>query len=82
MKKLKIKKLVTQKKNDFLYMAIEDNKAHSRIYLHRVSEKGALQWYESKKVFTEATALKYFYNGQYKVVFAKGITISNVKEWV
>jgi len=77
---LKVKKLETKKLNDFLYMGIKEDDS-TLIYLHRVSAEGKSQWYESKGVFTKSTALKYFYAGQYKVVFAQGITISNEKNW-
>ena len=84
--KLKVKKLVANKKNDFLYMAIDDTKKETPIYLHRLSEKGEAQWYESKATFSKSTALKYYYQGFYKVVFysrgIKGISISNIKDWI
>ena len=80
---MKVKKLVvsSSRNNDFLYMAIDEP-----IYLHRLSKDGVAQWYESKAVFSKSTALKYFYNGFYKVVFyskgIKGISKSTVKGWV
>ena len=83
---MKVKKLVANRKNDFLYMAIDDTKEETPIYLHRLSEEGKEQWYESKATFSRSTALKYFYQGFYKVVFyskgIKGISTSQVKGWV
>ena len=85
---MKVKKLVvsSSRNNDFLYMAIDETKDHTPIYLHRLSKEGDAQWYESKAVFSKSTALKYFYNGFYKVVFyskgVKGISKSTVKGWV
>ena len=85
---MKVKKLVvsSSRNNDFLYMAIDETKDHTPIYLHRLSKEGEAQWYESKAVFSKSTALKYFYNGFYKVVFyskgIKGISKSTVKGWV
>lgn len=84
MLKLKVKKLKSDKEFDFIGMAIEKDKPNTRIYLHRVNEKGVEQWYESKKIFSNSTALKYYYSGKYKVVFKsrpKGIQISKVKDW-
>lgn len=77
---MKVKKLETKKPNDFLYMGIKEDDS-TLIYLHRVSVEGKAQWYESKGLFTKNTALKYFYAGKYKVVFAQGITKSNEKNW-
>ena len=85
---MKVKKLVvsSSRNNDFLYMAIDETKDHTPIYLHRLSKEGEAQWYESKAVFRKSTALKYFYNGFYRVVFyskgIKGISKSTVKRWV
>jgi hypothetical protein len=83
---MKVKKLVANKKNDFLYMAIDDTKEETPIYLYRLSEEGKAQWYESKATFSKSTALKYYYQGFYKVVFyskgIKGISKSNNKGWV
>ena len=83
---MKVKKLVANKKNDFLYMAIDDTKEETPIYLHRLSEEGQEQWYESKATFSKSTALKYYYQGFYKVVFyskgIKGISTSTNKGWV
>lgn len=83
---MKVKKLVANKKNDFLYMAIDDSKDETPIYLHRLSEEGKNQWYESKATFSKSTALKYYYQGFYKVVFyskgIKGISKSNLTDWV
>ena len=83
---MKVKKLVANKKNDFLYMAIDETKEETPIYLHRLSEEGEEQWYESKATFSNSTALKYYYQGFYKVVFysrgLKGITKSTNKGWV
>ena len=85
---MKVKKLVvsSSRNNDFLYMAIDETKDHTPIYLHRLSKEGEAQWYESKAVFSKTIALKYFYNGFYKVVFyskgIKGISKSTVKGWV
>lgn len=67
-------------------MAIDDTKDETPIYLHRVNDEGEEQWYESKATFSKSTALKYFYQGFYKVVFyskgIKGISISNLTDWV
>lgn len=85
MLKLKVKKLNSKKQFDFIGMAIKENTARTRIYLHRVNEEGVEQWYESKQTFAQSTALEYFYKGFYKVVFysrpKKGIQISEVKDW-
>ena len=86
--KLKVKKLIvtSSERNDFLFMAIDDTKDETPIYLHRRSKEGEPQWYESKATFSKSTALKYFYQGLYKVVFyskgVKGISKSNVKNWI
>ena len=86
--KLKVKKLTvtSSKKNDFLFMAIDETKKRTPIYLHRLSKEGEPQWYESKADFSLSTSHKYFYHGLYKVVFnsngVKGISKSNVKDWI
>mgnify|MGYP003110902841 CR=1 FL=1 len=86
--KLKVKKLTvtSSERNDFLFMAIDETKERTPIYLHRRSKEGEPQWYESKADFSLNTAYKYFYQGFYKVVFyskgVKGISKSNVKDWI
>ena len=81
-KKLKVKMLGTNSRN-FVAMAIVPDAKKTRIYLHGVSKTtGAKQWYQSNMEFTKSTALSYFYSGQYSVVFANGMTKSNVQDWV
>lgn len=64
-------------------MAINDKKKKTKIFLHGVSKTtGEKQWYESKGIFTQATALKYLYNGQYSQLFAQGITKSGETDWI
>ena len=67
-------------------MAIDETKKRTPIYLHRLSKEESSQWYESKADFSLSTAHKYFYHGLYKVVFnsngVKGISKSNVKDWI
>lgn len=85
---MKVKKLTVtnSKRNDFLFMAIDETKKRTPIYLHRRGKGGEPQWYESKQDFALSTAYKYFYHGRYKVVFyskpVDGISISNVKDWI
>ena len=81
MKELKVKKL-TDNKRGFTHMAIDVSESKTVIYLHGLSKDSVDQWYESKGEFTKKTALNYFYAGQYKVVFAQGMTKSNVKDWI
>jgi hypothetical protein len=81
-KKLKVKTLGANSRN-FIAMAIRPDVKKTRIYLHGVSKTtGAGQWYQSNFEFTQKTALNYFYEGQYSVVFANGMTKSNVTDWV
>ena len=81
MKNLKVKALSKNDRN-MIAMAIKTNGAKTKIYLHGVSKKtGANQWYESKGIFTKSTALNYFYNGEYAVVFAQGMTTSKLTDW-
>ena len=64
------------------YMGINPNTKKTKIYLYAESKTtGEAQWYESKGVFTQNTALSYFYKGQYSVVFAQGIQRSEKKGW-
>jgi len=81
LKKLKVVELPQNSRN-MLAMAIEPNKAKTKIYLYGVSLKtGAEQWYESKGIYTKSTALSYFYAKQYQVVFHQGMTKSEVTGW-
>jgi len=80
-KNLKVVELPQNSRN-MLAMAIEPNKAKTKIYLHGVSLKtGEDQWYESKGIYTKSTALSYFYAKQYQVVFHQGMTKSKVTGW-
>lgn len=81
-KKLKVKMLGANNRN-FIAMAIRPDVKKTRIYLHGVSKTtGDKQWYQSNMEFSQSTALNYFYAGQYSVVFANGMTKSNVQDWV
>jgi len=81
LKKLKVVELPQNSRN-MLAMAIEPNKAKTKIYLYGVSLKtGGEQWYESKGIYTKSTALSYFYAKQYQVVFHQGMTKSEVTGW-
>lgn len=78
---MKVKKLSPNGRN-MIAMGIDDKKKKTRIYLHGVSKTtGESQWYESKGVFTQNTAIKYFYNGQYAQLFAQGIQRSDETGW-
>lgn len=79
---MKVKKLSPNNRN-MVAMAINDKKKKTKIYLHAISKTTSeKQWYESKGLFTQATALKYFYNGQYSQLFAQGITRSGETDWI
>jgi len=81
LKKLKVVELPQNSRN-MLAMAIEPNKAKTKIYLYGVSLKtGDEQWYESKGIYTKSTALSYFYAKQYQVVFHQGMTKSTETGW-
>tara|TARA_Y200000002_G_scaffold345025_1_gene318656 strand:+ start:503 stop:763 length:261 start_codon:yes stop_codon:yes gene_type:complete len=84
LKNLKTKALTVNSRG-FIAMAINPNTKTTKIYLHGFSKDGIAQWYESKATFKTSTALNYFYNGEYKVVFYsredRGITKSNVTDW-
>ena len=78
---MKVKKLTSNNRN-FIAMSIDDSKPKTVIYLYAVSKTtGIDQWYESKIEFTNSTALKYFYAGQYSCVFAGGLTKSAYINW-
>jgi len=78
--RLKVKELSSNNRG-FTHMAISENKS-TLIYLHGLAKDGSSQWYESKGEFTNATALKYFYAGRYKVVFAQGMSKSSNQNWL
>lgn len=77
---MKVKALSANSRN-FTHMGIDDQEDRTLIYLHGISKSGEDQWYESKRDFTSSTALNYFYAGQYKVVFAGGLTKSSNTNW-
>lgn len=78
---MKVKKLTSNNRN-FIAMAINDKTDKTVIYLYGQSKTtGQDQWYESKVEFTNSTALKYYYTGQYSVVFAGGLTKSSFTGW-
>ena len=80
MKDIKAKPL-TQNTRNFLAIGIRES-GDTKIYLHGVSKTtGVAQWYESKRTFTQSTAHKYYYAGQYKVALAGGITKSTEEGW-
>lgn len=79
-KNMKTKNLSSNSRN-MLAMGIYDTDT-TKIYLKGQAKDGSAQWYESKGVFTNSTALKYFYAGQYSVVFAQGITKSGNTDWI
>lgn len=79
-KNMKTKFLSSNSRN-MLAMGIYDTDT-TKIYLKGQAKDGSAQWYESKGVFTNSTALKYFYAGQYSVVFAQGITKSGNTDWI
>ena len=82
MKDIQIKsKGLTQNNRNFLAIGIAES-GDTKIYLHGVSKTtGVEQWYESNRTFTQSTAHKYYYAGQYRVALAGGITKSTVKGW-
>jgi len=81
LKNLKTKLLSANTRN-MVAMAINPNTKTTKIYLHGLAKDGSKQWYESKGIYTNKTALSYFYSGEYKVVFAQGMTKSNVTDWI
>ena len=81
MKNLKTKLLSANSRN-MVAMAINPNTKTTKIYLHGLAKDGSKQWYESKGIFTKNTALSYFYKGEYKVVFAQGMTITGEEDWI
>ena len=75
----KIKRLADNNRR-MLAMACKGTKK-TRIYLVAENQNG-LGWYQSKRVFTQATASKYVSAGQYSVVFAGGIEKSEDTDWL
>lgn len=75
-------KSLSSNSRGMLAIGIYDDTDSTKIYLKGQAKDGSAQWYESKGVFTNSTALKYFYAGQYSVVFAQGITKSDDTDWI
>lgn len=75
-------KFLSSNSRGMLAIGINEDSDSTKIYLKGQAKDGSAQWYESKGVFTNSTALKYFYAGQYSVVFAQGITKSGETDWI